>query len=107
MTIVRPTVKDVARAVARLDEHADTPEQGAVKIDGIDWTREELRRSVADSMSFMIGQYVRLGQVSKRDAAILLAANGANPFTIEQHARAIAAMLRGNRYRDGNMSAFI
>ena len=107
MTEPRPTVKDVARAVTRLDEHADTPERGSVNIGGNDWTREELRQSVADNISFVIGGTVRLGNITKRDAAIILASAGASPFTIEQHARAIAAMLRTNRYRDGKFSASI
>ena len=107
MTNVRPTLTDIMRAVARLDEHADCPETGSVVIDCNAWNRYQLQSAVADSISFTIGGNVRLGKITKRDAAIMLALAGASPFTIEQHARTIAAMLRTNRYRDGKTSAYI
>jgi len=93
--------------VARLDEHADTPDKGAVNIDGQDWTLYELRETVARNIAYEIRETVRLGNITKRDAAILLACHGASPFTIERHSRAIAAMLRTLRYEAGKFSAFI
>lgn len=108
MTHVRPTVLDIPRSVARLDENADFPERGSKMIDGVLWeSRDQLRRSVADNISFVIGATVRLRKITRRDTAIMLASAGASPFTIEQHARAIAGYLRENADRDGRWSADI
>jgi hypothetical protein len=78
-----------------------------VTIDGQGWNRYELRNSVARNVAFAIGENVRLGKITRRDAAIILASNGASPFTVEQHSRAIAAMIRNYRYEAGSMSAYI
>jgi hypothetical protein len=88
-------VKDLARAVRRLDEHASTAEGMAV-IDGQNWTLADLRISVAWSIGYVTAKAVRLSKVTKRDVSLMLAAHGASPFTIEQHARAIAAEVRAD-----------
>jgi hypothetical protein len=88
-------VKDLARAVQRLDEHASTGD-GMAKIDGLHWTLADLRGSVAVNIGYVTRNAVRLSKVTKRDVALMLAAHGASPFTIEQHARAIAAEVRAD-----------
>ena len=89
-------IKDITRAVIRLDENASCGESDIVRIDGENWTGLDLRISVAENLAFTIGRTVRLGRLTKRDVGLMLASHGATPFTIEQHARAIAAMLRAD-----------
>jgi hypothetical protein len=96
MSTVAPTITDISRAVVRLDEHASTPAEGMAVIGRENWTREDLRISVAENLAFVIGSSVRMGRLTKRDVGLMLAAHGASPFTIEQHALAIAAMLRAD-----------
>lgn len=93
------TTKDTSRNIARLDAHAATDAGDVVDIDGQNWTGEDLRASVAGSLSFTTRHTVMLRKVTKRDVALMLAAHGASQFTVEQHARAIAKLLREDTAR--------
>lgn len=98
---VPPTVLDVARAVVRLDEHADVPAKGCVHFDGMAWTRDDLRRRVAKQISYHLTRHYggfipSRRKVTTRDVSAAMAVSGASPFTVDQHARAIAAMVRAD-----------
>lgn len=89
-------VKDLARAVKRLDEHASTPAEGMAVVDGQNWTLADLRISVVHNIGYVTAKAVRLSKVTKRDVSLMLAAHGASPFTIERHALAIAREVRAD-----------
>lgn len=92
-------VKDASRTIARLDEFAAAQPGDVLTIDGTNWTGEDLRISVAEQLAEVIRHTVRIHKVTRRDAALMMAAHGASQFTIEQHARAIAAKIRSDSAR--------
>jgi hypothetical protein len=89
---VAPTTLDVARAIDALDVNA-FPETGAF----------ELRQRVASNLAYQFHKHNGWGgrkNVTTRDVRAALIAHGASTFTVEQHARAIAAMIRAD-FSDG------
>jgi hypothetical protein len=97
MVTIPPTTLDVTRSIIRLCENADMPAKGYKTIGGTTWTRDELRLAVALNLGLKIqNTVVRVRTVSRRDVALMMAAHGADPFAIEQHALAIAAIIRAD-----------
>ena len=91
MTEPRPTVKDIARAVAQLNEQQD----------------EESLERVARNMAYTLGRSVLLRKVAKRDAGIMLATAGADDFVIDKYAGPLAGRLRAHADQYGRLSASI
>lgn len=89
-------VKSASRAISRLDAHASAGPGDLVSIDGTNWTGEDLRISVSDMLGEVIRHTVTMRKVTRRDVALMMAAHGASMFTLERHARAIAAMIRAD-----------
>ena len=90
MTIA-PTLKDVTRAVAQLNEMQD----------------EESLERVARNIAYAIGRNVRLGEITKKGAALMLAVHGANDFVIDKYSGPLAGRLRSHRFEYGRTSAFV
>jgi hypothetical protein len=88
MAHVSPTITDISRAVADLDENALTPDVEQ---------REQMRRRVASNLAY---RYRRFGMSpqkrTKRDIALALVVHGASPVTVDQHANAIARYVRSD-----------
>jgi hypothetical protein len=87
---ISPTTLDVARAVATLDEFADSA--------GFD-----LRHRVASNLAYQFAKHNGWGgrrNITTRDVRAVLIAHGATAFTVEQHARAIASLIRSD-FSDG------
>ena len=92
MTTFSPTVADVSRAIAFLDENA---------CGDADIVHAGVRR-VARNLAY---QFARHGWavcrgVNARDVRAALIAHGANPFTVEHYARRIASAIRAD-FSDG------
>jgi hypothetical protein len=83
MTHVRPTVKDVSRAIADLEDN------------GIAGTADRVAR-VASNLAYTTGPTVNIFKVSKRDVSLMLASHGASSITIERYARTIASAMRAD-----------
>jgi hypothetical protein len=87
MTNVRATL---TIAVDKLDRHADQGELLAVR---------DLRLRVARPLARQFAQHNGWGgftKVTTKEVRAVLIAYGASTFTIKQHARAIAAMIRAD-----------
>jgi hypothetical protein len=95
MSTVRPTVKDVSRAVAALNEFQEGSQPDAGSI---------LR--VAENLAFVIGRSVKIHKVTRRDVQLMLAAHGASDYVIQRHANGIAANIRSN-YADDHIGAYV
>ncbi len=106
-TRVEPTVLDVARSVARLNQYGNGDPSQPANVDGRSWTVGEMRRSVARNLAGTIGRTVRLGRVTRRDAGLMLAAAGADSATIDTHARMIASMLRSYHHEYGSWGSWL
>lgn len=104
--MVDNVVKDLSRSIERLDVHASADPGDIIDVGGVNWTGEDLRASVANSLAFITRRTVRLGKVTKRDVSLMMSAHGASTFTVEQHARAIAVMVRADVARH-SLSAVI
>lgn len=96
-------IGDAVRSVARLDMHADIGLADTVAIDGLMYTGADLRRHVAQDIAHRIELHNGVGSWTATralkntgvgDVRVILMAWGASHFTIEQHARAIAAAVR-------------
>lgn len=85
---VSPTITDISRAVADLDEHALTPD---------DAQREQMRRRIASNLAH---RFRRAGMSpqkrTKREIALALYVHGASPLTVDMHANAIARYVRSD-----------
>jgi hypothetical protein len=90
---------DVARAVATLDEHASLVGAHSLGNDAL--------ARVASNLAYQFARHNGLlgsnTRVTTRDVRAALIAHGASTFTVEQHARAIAAMIRAD-FSDGRLS---
>lgn len=100
MVLIQPTVLDVSRAVAELDEYS-----------GHDKTSlTVLRRRVANGLAWNWDRHDYMGRgynrtkVTKRDVAAAMSAHGATVFTLNIHAGIIAGMIRADFTNGGNAS---
>lgn len=97
MSTYSPTVADVSRAVRVLDDNADFPECGEKRIGEYVETLHSLRSRVARELAWQFDRHpgtTTPRYITKNDVAVALIAHGATPFTVERHARAIAAIIR-------------
>lgn len=84
-------VKELASAVALLDENVSTTA----------WRRMVARGLARQWALHAYGDTIKSrARVTRHDVAVVLAAFGATPLTIDQHARAIATMIRAD-FTDG------
>jgi hypothetical protein len=88
MTHVSPTITDISRAVADLDDNALTPDAAAL---------EQMRRRIASNLAH---RFRRAGMSpqkrTKGDVAMALIVHGASPLTVDQHANMIARYVRAD-----------
>lgn len=94
---VSETVLDVSHAIAYLDENA---------ADSADSQKLYMRLRVARNLAYQFARHNGWGgriKVTTRDVRAALIAHGASPFTVQQHARAIAGMIRAD-FNDGRQS---
>lgn len=88
MTHVSPTVTDISRAVADLDEHALSPDPAQI---------EQMRRRVASNLAHRFRRFGMSPQRrSKGDVVLALIVHGASPVTVDQHANVIARYVRAD-----------
>lgn len=88
MTHVSPTIKDISRAVADLDENALSPDAQQI---------EQMRRRVASNLAFRFRRFGMSPQRrTKGDIALALIVHGASPVTVDQHANMIARYVRAD-----------
>lgn len=93
MTTYSPTVADVSRAIAYLDENA---------CGDADIVHGAVRR-VSRNLAWQFARHNGWGgrrNVSTRDVRAALIAHGASTLTVERYARRIAAAIRAD-YSDG------
>lgn len=90
---VAPTITDVSRAVAYLDENAcsdaDIVARGVMRV--------------ASNLAYQFAKHNGWGgrrNVSTRDVRAAMIAHGASTFTVERYARRIASRIRSD-YSDG------
>jgi hypothetical protein len=83
MTHVRPTVKDVSRAIAVLEDCDCANPAGHLP-------------RVASNLAYVAGPTVNIFKVSKRDVSLMLASHGASAMTIERYAGKIARTMRSD-----------
>jgi hypothetical protein len=89
---VSPTITDVSRAVAYLDENASggNATAGAVRL-------------VAKNLAYQFSKHNGWGgrkNVTTRDVRAAMISHGASTFTVEQFARTIASRIRSD-FSDG------
>lgn len=105
---IRPTVLDIGRAVALLNEHATADPKRYVETDGITYSIDELRIKVATNLAYVTGKQVRLGRVTGREVSLMLSAWGASDDTIRLHSRQIAQLMRGSlSFEHGSWSSWL
>lgn len=103
---VTPTSLDVMRSIMRLDSVSDVGPGDVAVIDRQDWTYRQLVDSIGDQIAFVLNlKGVSTRTFSTRDARVLMAASGASTFTIDRHARAVAASAREHTTKHGRWSA--
>lgn len=101
---VSPTVLDVARAVAKLDELVTPGRRRTVATYAND--RDDAIARVARNLAYQFAKHNGWGgrrNVTTRDVRAALIAHGASTLTVEQHARAIASRIRSD-FTDGKTS---
>lgn len=94
MTTVRPTVKDVSRAVATLSDSFAM---------GNPYQRDETVALVASNLAFQFSRYNGWGgrkNVTTRDVKAALIAHGADAIAVDRFARTIASRIRSD-FSDG------
>lgn len=88
MAHVSPTVTDISRAVADLDEHALSPDPAQI---------EQMRRRVASNLAWRFRWFGMSPQKrTKGDIALALVVHGASPVTVDRHANMIARYVRAD-----------
>lgn len=103
---VTPTSLDVMRSIMRLDSVSDVGPGDTAVIDRQEWTYRQLIDSIGDQLAFVLNRHgVSTRKFSLRDARVLMAASGASAFTIDRHARAVAASARAHTDKRGRWSA--
>lgn len=87
MTIIRPTILDVSRAVAELDHVALSPSES-----------KEATRRVAKNLGYMFARlsWGAQSKVTTADVRAGMISHGASSMTCERHARTIARMIRAD-----------
>lgn len=96
------TVFDLFQAIDRLDNHGTKNEDDVVEIDGKEISVLDMRISVAARMTTKLKanmNFVR-SKITKRDVTVVMAAFGASRSTNEDHADAIARIIRSD-FSDG------
>lgn len=93
---------DIARDIARLDRHAALGANDKTIEEPAGWTLLDLRKAVAASLAYALGKYSHgYGlHVTAREVRFMMIAGGASYFTIQQHSRAIASLIRSD-YLEG------
>lgn len=86
MTFLPPTQLDVTRAILDLDEHATGHPDKSI---------DDMRQRVARNLGYAFER----GSIgaSSTNVIVAMVAHGATPFTCEQHASAIAQMMRDGK----------
>lgn len=105
-TVTREKTEGLAEAIRRLDDYGDGYPFGAmhVVVGEIGWSTDDMLTNVAVRMAELTGRTLALGNVSKRDVCVILAAHGMDDTVrLEHYARAIARRVRGLRYEYGRM----
>lgn len=88
MAHVSPTVTDISRAVADLDENALSPDAQQI---------EQMRRRVASNLAHRFRRFGMSPQRrTKSDVALALVVHGASPVTVDRHANMIARYVRAD-----------
>lgn len=96
------TVFDLFTAISRLDDYGTKNESDVIEIDGKEMSVLDMRVSAAARMTTKLRantNYVR-SKITKRDVTVVMAAFGAKSATIEDHADAIARLIRSD-FSDG------
>lgn len=88
MAHVSPTILDISRAVADLDDNALAPDLAQI---------EQMRRRIASNLAHRFRRFGMSPQKrTKGDVALALIVHGASPLTVDQHANAIARYVRSD-----------
>ena len=85
MTRIAPTVLDVSRAIAELDEYA---------VGHPDKTINEMRLRVATNLGDMMDGKGCWPQINQWTIGAIMYTHGATPFTVQQHASVIASLIQ-------------